>query len=90
MFAHQIISDFDTPNVAIETEKIFQFLPEHYARFINEWSAGINRTLEKYQIDQKVSAETLKLRVRFNNYFAQIIMDLNAIQKTNKRVEPVY
>ncbi|ANH98919.1 hypothetical protein A8L59_16350 [Pseudomonas koreensis] len=90
IFAHQIISDFETASVATKTEAIFKCLPEHYARFIERWSSNINEALKKHNVEIQASAESIKLRVRFNNYFAQTIMDLNAIQKTNKRLETVY
>lgn len=89
IFAHEAIADFETKSVAQKTEATFQTNQEHYEDFINEWSENINQVLRKHGVEHETSARDIKLRVRFNNYFAQAIMTLNAIQRLNKRIEPI-
>jgi hypothetical protein len=90
IFAHETIADFETPSVASKTESAFQTNPIHYEDFINNWSADINKVFVEHGVEHVVNAKTIKLRVRFNNYFAHAIMTLNAIQRINTRITPIF
>jgi hypothetical protein len=87
-FAHEVTGSFDTPSVAAKTEAAFQTNPTHYQEFMDQWTGNINSVMSEHGIEQKVDVTTIKLRVRFNNYFAQTVTILNSVSKDNLRLEP--
>lgn len=89
-FAHETAADFDTPSIREKTENAFRTNPEHYEEFISSWSNDINKLLTEHGVEATMSARNIKTRVRFNNYFAQIVMHLNSYLGSNRQLDRCY
>lgn len=88
-YAHELVADFDSPEISRKTEAAFKINPDHYQDFIQGWSKNIQAIYEKHNVDLIADAGSIKLRVRFNNYFAVVITNLNSISTLNKTIERI-
>lgn len=88
-YAHEVAGDFDNPKIASKTEETFKANPDHYNDFIKGWSSDIQKTYDKYNINALANAGRINLRVRFNNYFAVVITNLNSLTKLNKQIDRI-
>lgn len=88
-YAHEVIADFESQSIANKTEAVLKTVPEHYQSFIDSWNGQIAQALEPFGLAVEIDAATLKLRGRFDNYFAQVIMHLHAASGYNKRIDKV-
>jgi hypothetical protein len=88
-YAHEVAGDFDNPKIASRTEETFKTNPDHYNDFIKGWSSSIQETYDKYNVDLLADAGTIKLRVRFNNYFALVVTNLNSLTRLNKQIDKI-
>lgn len=89
-FAHEVIADFETRSIADRTEAALRTNPVHYQEFVESWSASIKAVLDEHKVDVPFNANSIKLRARFDNYFAQAVMHLNASVRNCSRVESLY
>lgn len=90
-FAHQVVVDFETRSVADRTEAVLKINATHYQRFLKGWSETIHAIFTEHGIPAPDwDASQIRLRVRFDNYFAQIIMHLNAHLRKCVRLTPTY
>ncbi|MCK9728525.1 hypothetical protein [Pseudomonas syringae] len=90
-FAHEMVADFETKAVADRTEAVFKINAAHYDSFLKRWSENILAVFSEHGIQTpEWDASKIKRRVRFDNYFAQIIVHLNANLRSCERVNPIY
>lgn len=84
-FAHEVFADFDIRSIQDLTENLFRIIPAHYERFTKDWETQIE--IAPGKLSMHVDSETLvKVRIRFNGYFAVIVEELQGLSKHIQRI----